>query len=89
MTRCDHCRRILGGRIHRYWQMRFCSLACIDAYRSRLSDETRVKIRVLDHAAEELTAKLGWPKYGWRWRGDLRQHFPKYLPKYLPNLFPH
>lgn len=78
MIRCDHCRRILGARIHRYWQMRFCSLACIDAYRRRLSNETRVKIRLLDHAAEELTGKLGW-----QWRGDLRQH----LPRYLPSLF--
>ena len=93
MTRCDHCRHPLGARTHRYWQMRFCSLACVDAYRSRLSNETRLKIRLLDHTAEEMTTKPGWPKYGWpkysrAWRGSLRQHLPNHLPSDLPSYLP-
>jgi hypothetical protein len=56
MIRCDHCRRGLGSKIHRYWQMRFCSMACADAYSRRLSEETRAKIQQLDLAREELPA---------------------------------
>ncbi|MGH6670858.1 MAG: hypothetical protein ACRECV_02645 [Xanthobacteraceae bacterium] len=47
--RCDYCRRQLGDRVHRYWHMRFCSPACAQAYQDRLNDETRTKIRRLDH----------------------------------------
>ena len=48
MMKCDHCRRELGHKIHRYWQMRFCSTACVDAYRRRLDDDTKLKISRLD-----------------------------------------
>ncbi len=46
--RCDHCRRELGLHVHRYWHMRFCSLACVTPYQQRLAEETRMKIRRLD-----------------------------------------
>ena len=46
--RCDHCRGQLGFIVHRYWQMRFCSTPCKDAYRDRLAEETKVKIGHLD-----------------------------------------
>ena len=46
--RCDHCRGDLGLHVHRYWQMRFCSLVCVTAYQQRLAEETRMKIRRLD-----------------------------------------
>jgi hypothetical protein len=45
--RCDHCRGVFGPRIHRYWQMRFCSAACVTAYQDRLGEGTRVKIQHL------------------------------------------
>jgi hypothetical protein len=51
MIKCDHCRHELGHKIHRYWQMRFCSAACVEAYRHRLDDDTRLKISRLDVAA--------------------------------------
>jgi hypothetical protein len=47
--RCDHCRRLLGRRIDNYWyDMRFCSTACVAAYQRRLAGETVAKIRRLD-----------------------------------------
>ncbi len=47
--RCDHCRRLLGRRVDNYWyDMRFCSAACVGAYRLRLHEETVTKIRRLD-----------------------------------------
>jgi hypothetical protein len=46
--RCDHCRAGLGAPIHRFWQMRFCSAACMAAYQERLADGTRMKIRRLE-----------------------------------------
>jgi hypothetical protein len=46
--RCDHCRAQLGSRVHRYWHMRFCSSACMSAYRERLSPDTQRKIVRLD-----------------------------------------
>jgi hypothetical protein len=49
--RCDHCRNELGLDVHRYWRMRFCSLACMTAYQRRLAEITRTKIRNLDSSA--------------------------------------
>ena len=46
--RCDHCRQQMGLIVYRYWQMRFCSTPCKDAYQHRLSEETKVKIGHLD-----------------------------------------
>ena len=46
--RCDHCRREIRVRVHRYWRMCFCSSACMTAYQQRLADETTMKIRRLD-----------------------------------------
>lgn len=46
--RCDHCRHTLGPTVRRYWQMRFCSPACIAAYQRRLDDVTRTKIGRLE-----------------------------------------
>lgn len=48
---CDHCRGKLGVLVHRYWHMRFCSAACLQAYEARLLDETRAKIHRLDCGA--------------------------------------
>jgi hypothetical protein len=45
--RCDHCRRPLGLIVRRYWHMRFCSAACVQAYQQRLQDDTREKIAKL------------------------------------------
>jgi hypothetical protein len=44
MIRCDHCGGSLGLIIHRYWQMRFCSVKCEQAYQQRLCDLTKIKI---------------------------------------------
>jgi hypothetical protein len=41
---CDHCRGKVRFPVHRYWRMRFCSAACINAYRRRLSPDTQRKI---------------------------------------------
>jgi hypothetical protein len=49
--KCDHCRQDLGHSIRRYCQMRFCSPACVEAYRRRLDDETKLKIQRLDFLA--------------------------------------
>ncbi len=47
--RCDYCRRLLGRRVDNYWyDMRFCSAACVGAYQRRLREETVAKIRQLD-----------------------------------------
>jgi hypothetical protein len=73
MMRCDHCRQQLSSKIHRYWQMRFCSMACADAYSHRLTDETREKIRLLDHTPVALPGNFSLPRLG-----DLiRQHLPR------------
>jgi hypothetical protein len=38
---CDHCRGKLRSPVHRYWRMRFCSAACMNAYQQRLSPDTQ------------------------------------------------
>jgi hypothetical protein len=48
--RCDHCRRPLGVVVRRYWRMRFCSAACVQAYQRRLQDQTKQKIATIRHA---------------------------------------
>jgi hypothetical protein len=45
---CDHCRGKLRFGVQRYWRMRFCSAACMNAYQKRLSLDTQQKIYVLD-----------------------------------------
>jgi hypothetical protein len=45
--KCDFCGGRLGLVIHRYYRMRFCCEAHLGAYRRRLSEETRAKIRRL------------------------------------------
>jgi hypothetical protein len=45
--RCDHCRREIRVRVHRYWRMCFCSSACMKGYQRRLTEETKVKIHRL------------------------------------------
>ena len=45
--RCDFCGGHLGLVIHRYYRMRFCCETHMGAYRGRLTEETRVKIRRL------------------------------------------
>jgi hypothetical protein len=49
--RCDHCRKPLAGRTHRYWRMCFCSQACVAGYQKRLGADTRTKIHCLEMAA--------------------------------------
>jgi len=69
--KCDHCRQDLGPGIQRYWQMRFCSPACVAAYRHRLDDETKLKIQQLDFVA------VGHPqKIDFRWLGSFIQRLP-------------
>ncbi len=47
--RCDHCCRLLGSRVdHCWYDMRFCSAACIAAYQQRLDEQTKAKIRLFD-----------------------------------------
>lgn len=48
--RCDHCRRPLGLVMRRYWHMRFCSAACVEAYQRRLDDNTKQKIAKIRNA---------------------------------------
>jgi hypothetical protein len=48
-VRCDHCRRPLGVLVRRYWHMRFCSAACVQAYQRRLQDGTKQKIAKIRH----------------------------------------
>ena len=50
--RCDHCREELGLNVHRYWQMHFCSKACVTEYQQRLAYETKVKISQLEASRE-------------------------------------
>jgi hypothetical protein len=45
---CDHCRGKLRFCVHRYWRMRFCSAACMNAYQQRLSPRTQQKIYEID-----------------------------------------
>ena len=45
--RCDHCRGSLGLVAQQYWRMQFCLANCVEAYQSRLDDETKAKIRCL------------------------------------------
>jgi hypothetical protein len=45
---CDHCRERLSFCVHRYWRMRFCSAACMNAYQQRLSTHTQKKIYEID-----------------------------------------
>jgi hypothetical protein len=45
---CDHCRGKLRFGVHRYWHMRFCSAACMNAYQQRLSPDTQQKIYEID-----------------------------------------
>jgi hypothetical protein len=45
---CDHCRGKLRFSVHRYWRMLFCSAACMNAYRQRLSTHTQQKIYEID-----------------------------------------
>jgi hypothetical protein len=45
---CDHCRGRLKSSVHRYWRMRFCSAACMNAYQQRLSPDTQLKIYQID-----------------------------------------
>src|SRR5215469_4380897 len=45
---CDHCRGKLRLPVHRYWRMRFCSAACMNAYQQRLSTHTQQKIYEID-----------------------------------------
>jgi hypothetical protein len=47
LFRCDHCRKLLGVIVHRYWRMRFCSADCVIAYQRRLDEETKAKISLL------------------------------------------
>jgi hypothetical protein len=47
LLRCDHCRKLLGVIVHRYWRMRFCSADCVIAYQRRLDEETKAKISLL------------------------------------------
>jgi hypothetical protein len=72
MIKCDHCRRDLGHTIHRYWQMRFCSPACVEAYRGRLDDGTRTKIQQLDFAAAGNPRRTAPP-----WLAGLIQRLPR------------
>ena len=45
--RCDHCRGSLGPNPQLYWRMKFCSAECVQAYRDRLDEDTKEKIRHL------------------------------------------
>jgi hypothetical protein len=53
---CDYCRGKLSFNLHRYWRMRFCSAACMNAYRQRLYPHTRQKIYELDDYRSSLKA---------------------------------
>ena len=43
-VRCDHCRQNLDPIVHIFCRMKFCSVACKDAYQDRLGEETKAKI---------------------------------------------
>jgi len=53
---CDHCRAKLRSSVHHYWRMRFCSAACMDAYRRRLGTHTLQKIYEIDGCPPSLKA---------------------------------
>ncbi len=55
--RCDHCRKQLAHDVRRYWHMRFCSAACMQAYKHRLDDKTQLKINRLDFKASHYLSK--------------------------------
>ncbi len=57
--RCDYCRRPVGRSAQRYWQMRFCSSGCVEAYQQRLDEGTKVKIRELALANSPPARHLG------------------------------
>jgi hypothetical protein len=52
--------------------MRFCSTVCADAYSERLTENTRSKIRLLDHTSDASPAKFPLPKF----HDLIRQHLP-------------
>ena len=54
--RCYHCREELGLNVHRYWQMHFCSTACMTEYQQRLASETKVKIFQLEASRKSSAA---------------------------------
>jgi hypothetical protein len=54
--RCDHCREELGLNVHRYWQMHFCSTACVTEYQQRLASGTKAKISQLEASRESSAA---------------------------------
>jgi hypothetical protein len=72
MIKCDHCRSDLGRNVQRYWQMRFCSPACVEAYRGRLEDGTRTKIQQLDFVTAATPRKPDMP-----WLAGLIQRLPR------------
>ena len=73
--RCDHCRGELGPSVRRYWQMRFCSSACIEAYRRRLDEATRAKIECLDFVcAPDVGATDNAVIAAWRRFGAMIRH---------------
>jgi len=51
--RCDHCGGPLGLIVRRYYHMRFCCNAHVEAYRRRLSETTRAKIQHLNQRAAD------------------------------------
>jgi len=86
MIRCDHCRRQLGREIHRYWQMRFCSLVCVEGYRSRLDEDTQLKVDEIDFAeAQDLRKadmlknlrRIEAPNTKKPWLGNLVHSLPR------------
>jgi hypothetical protein len=75
--RCDHCRSDLGRSVQRYWQMRFCSLACVEAYQRRLGEATRAKIERLDFVcAPEVCTPDNALTTAWRRFGAIMRHAP-------------
>ena len=70
--RCDHCRRPLGIMVQRYWRMRFCSAACVQAYQHRLNDDTKQKIANIRHAdpARREQQRLAERQFGAQTRTD-------------------
>jgi hypothetical protein len=53
--------------------MRFCSPECLDSYRRRLGDGTRLKIRELDFEAQNLREGQNFKK---PWLGSLIRSLP-------------
>jgi hypothetical protein len=48
MRRCDYCGGKLGLIVHRRWRLRFCKLACKNAYEFRQRKQIRHRRRQLD-----------------------------------------